>query len=153
MTAQSETVSTTISSRGEWQWAWLAVFLMNLPLPLLFGFAVTSSGGGYGMLVGVGAVWLIGHVAVARFHFQRGAIVFGGAFLAVSQLLPLLQIAAGMAAMTVAAFNPHRSFANELAFAVTLLTAAQLAVAALGLGRVLRWLASWQGTERRVSKG
>lgn len=126
----------TSSDSHGWLWGWVAVFLANLPLPLLFGFAVTSGNSTLGMLAGVAVVWLIGHFAVARVRPIRTPLMFGGAVIAASQVLPLAQIVAGMLAMTAVTGRDVGLQSAPDGFAVTLLTAALLAVAALALGFV-----------------
>jgi hypothetical protein len=119
----------------EWQWGWLMVVLANVPVPLIFGCLVTANGGLFGMLEGVVVVWLCGHFVVARIGFVRCVLVPGGVLVALSQVIPVLQIGAGSFALQ-AARPVGRSMTEVEGFLVTLLTAGQLVVVALvcGLG-------------------
>ncbi|WP_171470905.1 hypothetical protein [Frigoriglobus tundricola] len=125
------------SSAREWRWGWAAVLLMNLPVALLFGFFVTSRSGAFGMLAGVFVVWLAGHFAVARFARVRGALIVGGICVAVLQVIPLLQIGAGLSAVALLA-DRAMEISAAAAFAVTLMTGGQLIVAALVAGYLIR---------------
>lgn len=151
--AQAEPQSAPDHPR-EWQWGWFVVFLFNLPLPLLFGFGMTSRAGTFGMLAGLGVVWLIGHRAVAHVREVRAPLMIGGVVVAFSQFLPLLQICAG--ALALVAVTSHDFDKVESAgdgFAVTVLTAALLAVVALVIGFGL-CAAIWaaDALERRVAR-
>jgi len=112
---------------------------MNLPVALLFGFLVTSPSGVFGMLVGVFTVWLAGHFALTRYTHVRNALVVGGIFIAVLQVVPLLQIGAGLSAVSILA-DGDTKLSGTTAFAVTLLTGGQLAVVALVSGCIIRAL-------------
>ena len=127
------------SSTREWRWGWAVVLLMNLPVALLFGLFLTSQSGVFGMLAGVFAMWLVGHYAVARYTRLRNALIVGGIFIAVLQVIPLLQFGAGLSAVSIlAGWDAKLSAAT--AFAVTLLAGGQLVVVALVSGYVIRVL-------------
>lgn len=126
----------------EWPWAWVVVLLLNLPVPLLLGFAVASQVSALGMLAGIVVVWLAGHFFVTRVREVRGTLLVGGVFVGISQVLPITQVVAGLAAIEVLTRRGQLESPAD-AFAVTLLTAALLAVVALVMGLVLRavcWL-------------
>jgi hypothetical protein len=148
MEAQPETTSRAPPSHSrELQWGWFVVLLANLPVPLFFGFLVTSMAGAFGMIAGLVVVWLIGHGFVARVSAVREPLMVGGAFVALSQLIPLVQFVAGALALhaitgrdLVRALAVDGCVAAMFAdgFAVTMLTAAFLTVVALAVGFVLR---------------
>ena len=121
-----------------WLWGWAVLLLFNLPLPLLFGFGMTSGAGTFGMLAGVGVVWLIGHLAIARVSEIRDPLLVGGIIVALSQVIPVAHIFAGALALAAITGSDVKNLDSAPAgFAVTLLTAALLAVVALMIGFVL----------------
>ena len=87
------------------QWVvWTGNLAINLPVAVFFGTSVTKEVGRFGMVVGVLMVWLVGlalcrsHPAVVRF------VNFSGILTALSQFFPMLQMYAGMIAVTVVGF-------------------------------------------------
>lgn len=134
------------SSGHDWQWGWALAVVANLPVPLLFGFAVVAHGGLFGMLAGIVAFWLVGAAVVACVPRLRAVLVYGGAVLALTQVLPVLQIVAGVVAVELFDTTPE-PMSELTGFLVTLVTGGQLALVVL-LCRVscsvLGWLgASW----------
>lgn len=117
-----------------WLWAWGFVLLINLPIPLIFGSDVTKGIGAFGMLAGIAVVWLMGHFAVAHVCTIRMPLLVGGLCVAVSQGFPVAHIVAGMLALDTVAGGIDGAQSVPVVFAVTLLTAALLAVAALMIG-------------------
>lgn len=135
----------------EWQWGWGICFLANIPVALFFGLMATDKGGLSGMLVGVLAVWFCGHLVATHIPTARGALLLGGACTALSQFFPLLQIAAGLAALEVVPLQMSGHPTETSAFAVTILTAGQLLVVALFCGAALRGVGRL--IEGRISRG
>lgn len=82
-----------------WQAAWPIVLAANLTVPLMFGLEVTRGGGRWGMGLAIALVWLVGHLACARFKVLGPRLVIGGVFVGLSQLSPVLQIMAGSASL------------------------------------------------------
>jgi hypothetical protein len=80
---------------------WTAVFLLNMAVPLLFGWNMTAKHGRIGMFAAaVLLLFLGGWVCVVREKLGR-ALVRGGVGIGLGQLLPVLQVMAGLAAMDV----------------------------------------------------
>lgn len=127
-------------SRG-WQWAWAFVFLVNLPIPLIFGSEATEGVGRFTMLAGVAVVWLIGHFIVSRVSAIRAQLLVGGLCVAISQGFPIAHVLAGLMAFDAVGVSPVGTLSPPASFAVTLLTAALLAVAALTVGFALHAIA------------
>ncbi len=133
-----------------WLWGWGAVLLVNLVVPLWFGATVTANGGQMGMCLGVIVVWLLGHFAVARLSALRGPLVVGGVVVALSQYVLIGHIIAGLIALSAVNQVADGPLTNASAFAVTLLTASQLAVVALVIGFPLcLWYRSFDGGIRK----
>lgn len=129
-----------------WLWGWAAVLLANLVVPLWFGSSVTANCGQMGMCLGILVVWLLGHFIVARLNRLRGPLVVGGVVVALSQYILIGHIVAGLIAMSAVNQVAEGPMTNARAFAVTLLTAAQLAVAALAFGLPLcLWYHTFDG--------
>lgn len=127
------------SSGHDWQWGWALAVVANLPVPLLFGFAVVAHGGLFGMLAGVVAFWLVGAAAVAWAPRLRAVLVYGGALLALTQGLPVLQIVAGAVAVELFCTSPEPM--SELTeFLVTLVTGGQLVFLVLAVRLVFHLL-------------
>jgi hypothetical protein len=83
---------------------------------------------------------VLGHLVVASISGWRIILVGGGFCIALSQLFPILQMFAGLLSLVVV----HRGLVTDsysltapAAFLVTMLTGAQLLVAALGCGIVV----------------
>lgn len=96
-------MSDTPSQRFAWDWAgwWTLVFLANLPVPLLFSWGVVRNGCGYGLFGAVAMLFLLGATACGlRWRVGR-SLCWGGAVVAATQCLPLLQIYAGYFAITL----------------------------------------------------
>ena len=136
-------------SLSGWQWAWLALCLANLALPLFLGWDVTSNGGRVGMLSAVGFTLVLGIVLVERWSRLRVALAIGSVVTAVSQAFPLLQIVAGSVSLDAVnrlGHDPGTGFGNERGltelggFAVTLLTAGLMILAALAGGGAFQLL-------------
>ncbi|MEZ6126204.1 MAG: hypothetical protein R3C49_24005 [Planctomycetaceae bacterium] len=107
---------------------WTVIVALNLPVVTWFGIAVTEGAARLGMVVGVLAVWGTG-MSLNRTHPRVISFVNGGGILtALSQFFPMLQMWAGMAALTLVSIlfmaegsPPHRTVGRSLT-AVTLTT-------------------------------
>lgn len=75
--------------------AWVAVYLLNLIFPLFAGWSVTGKGGRVGMFLGILLLLATGCLAVVKSRRFGIALVVGGVFVAVGQLLPIAQLGAG----------------------------------------------------------
>lgn len=118
---------------------WTAVFFLNLPVPMFLGLFVTSNrGGGFGMLVAVVAVWVTVLVLCGSSPRVGQVVIRGATVVAWSQLLPVLQVGAGVLAIRTweSAFGRSGTGSHpEVAgLGITLLTAMPLLFAALVVG-------------------
>src|SRR3954465_10442095 len=78
-----------------WHHAWTAVLAANLVVPMGFASSVIGKGGRAGMALAVGVLWLAGDMAGSLSRRTRSALLYGGVVVALTQLLPLLQMIAG----------------------------------------------------------
>jgi hypothetical protein len=128
---------------------WTAVCLLNMPLPLLLAGEVTKHHGRTGMLVASATLFLVGAwVCVAQPKLGL-ALVVGGAPIALSQIVPFLQIMAGLVALAVGEFFqqvenqddvPGQVVSEPGGFILTMITGGLLMGAALTLGLLMRAL-------------
>ena len=81
------------------RWGWAC--LVNAIVPFLLGMAVTDSTARVGMLLGVVAVVWFGRSFAGSFLEVVRTVVYGGWVVALTQLVPVLQIVAGMVAVGV----------------------------------------------------
>ena len=81
-----------------WHHVWTAVLAANMIVPMMFAKGMSSVGEGahIGMGLAVGLLWLIGDLAGVRSLRIRRALTWGGAAVALSQALPILQVVAGV---------------------------------------------------------
>ncbi|WP_165246416.1 hypothetical protein [Paludisphaera soli] len=82
--------------------AWTLVMVANLPVPLTLGMIVTDAGGRLGMACGVALIYWLGLHACRVARQTMVAVVRGGSVVAAFQILPVLQMAAGMAGVILA---------------------------------------------------
>ncbi len=82
---------------------WSRVFALNMIVPLLFGLPRTYGIGWVGMFAAVPVLFALGGWACACQPNIGRILIRGGVLVALSQLLPVLQIVAGLAAMDLTA--------------------------------------------------
>lgn len=134
---------------------WTALFLLNMPLPLLFAGEVTRNHGRSGVFVASAALWLLGCWVCVAQRKTGFALAVGGAPVALSQIVPFLQIMAGMVALTAGEFfqqieNKDDALGQVVSepggFLLTMITGGLLMSAALVLGLLMRALmpARWR---------
>ncbi len=87
---------------GRWQLGWVCVLGLNLIIPLMFGLGFAQDDARWGMWLAIGCIWLAGHFYCKRGRVNAYSLVVGGAFFALGQLIPVLQIVAGMIGLSVA---------------------------------------------------
>ncbi len=81
---------------------WTIAFGVNLVVPLYIGCHVTNDGGRIGMAAGIGLLWYLGYRVCGMSDAWGRAMVFGGIVVAPTQLLPILQIIAGVVSVNLA---------------------------------------------------
>ncbi len=127
--------------------AWFAVFAFNLVLPLLFGWGLTSATARIGMLMAVMILLAAGYWICSIQRDLGRLLVFGGAFVGLSQIYPILQIVAGLGGMVVGQAFGQVSAGDQAApaplsqtggFLVTLTTGGLLMMASLALGYAMQ---------------
>jgi hypothetical protein len=141
-------------SREQWDRAaeWTGLYAANLVIPLLIGRVATAYGGGLGMLSAVVAVWAAGLVVCARTVRLSGILFYGAGVVALCQMVPVLQIVAGYFALrawsAVGGALDEGGVKSEVGgFAVTLMTAQPLLLAAFVFGGGHRLLVEWRGDD------
>lgn len=124
------------TTAGEWN-AWFAI---NAVVPCVCAYGGFLNGGHAGFLAALVLVWLVGFWLAGRFDIGR-SLVWGAPWLAVTQCVPVLQLAACYAAMLVV--SPlRRPWAGEhpIIFLATLLAAQPLLGVATLIGYWWRWV-------------
>lgn len=126
--------------------AWPVVFVLNMIVPLLFSLRMIEEHGLRGMAAACGLLLIVGWwVCLAKPWFGR-RLIAGGALVAVSQVVPVLQIGMALVALELASWlgldiNNNGFLARfnaELpAFFVTLLVGGGLIACAVLAGLVL----------------
>jgi hypothetical protein len=126
---------------------WTVVFALNLPVPLFFGWDMTHLGGRIGLAVAVVAGWAAGMFICYQTHQLGVVLVRGGAWVAASQFVPVLQLGAGIVGIVcLNRIAGHRAFAEgglqaELSgFALTLFPGSIIFLAAMVFGDGFRLL-------------
>lgn len=129
-------------------WLWPLLFGVNLITPLMFASAITEDAGWYGVLF-ASVLFLLGGWLIGRRHKVNGdRLSLGSAVLGITQLMPFLQIIAGVfgfeaAQRLGAAKAPNdQSALGEITtglggFICTFVTGGILVVAAFLLGSLL----------------
>lgn len=82
---------------------WSFIFVAQLPIPLLLASNVTPRDGGHGLLAAMGLLWLFGLVVGSSVPGVGRRLVVGGLFVALLQLIPMLQVIAGSIGLSCAA--------------------------------------------------
>jgi hypothetical protein len=121
---------------------WTGVFLVNLIVPSLLGLMWVSRGGGAaGAMVATTGVWAAGLVLCGRSARVGDVLIRGGFAVAVCQIVPIIHLICGIAAMVtwesfVGPSWPYeeRAAVEASGFAVALLTAMPLLFAAVVCG-------------------
>ena len=134
-----------------WHLAWATVFGVNLIVPLWLGWDMTSGVGRVGLVLAIVLWLLLGHLLCARSRKLRFLLVAGGVCVGLSQLLPLLQIWAGMnSGMIISMASGFSDRATGLyGFLMTLLTGGQLILVAIVSGQVVFLMKNAWGRRRR----
>jgi len=122
--------------------SWSLVFATNLFVPLLLAMSITERGGRLGMSCVILAYWFLGVVACARGWRFGLAMLVGGILVSASQLLPVLQLVAGM--LSLMAWSPPTGDTGEWMYKLRLSEIGGLAVTAL-TGGILMALACVSG--------
>ncbi len=78
---------------------WTVLFSLNLIIPVLFGAPMIQQHGAIGMLAAVMLFWIGGGVVCLRARQAAVRMMFGASILAATQLLPIIQMIAGMLAL------------------------------------------------------
>ena len=81
--------------------AWVVVFLYNLPVPLFFGWWITKYGERIGMVIAIIVCFAAGYWVCASVRRIGVCLIIGGIPIGISQLVPVLQMAAGFVAMAI----------------------------------------------------
>jgi hypothetical protein len=138
------------------------VFAANLIVPLHWAWDITREGGRIGMACALFGWWVVGALTCVRPGPGRAALVLGGAFIALSQLYPVLQLFAGMVGLCAAAApagEEHWSLismglSETSGFAATVVTGALLLFFALCSGcAVLGTAGSLRTPEEEAGRG
>lgn len=90
------------STSHEWQRRWPIALALNLIVPVLMAGALPGGCGPLGIAAGIGLIWYLGHRLCALQSGVGRALVIGGYIVALSQICPLLQMAAGLLGIGVA---------------------------------------------------
>lgn len=122
-----------------WGLLWTLIFAGNLCLPLALGVRWTSiRGGEIGMLAAVAVLYAISLVLCLRGGELRPVLLVGAKWVFFGQFVPILQFAAGMAAILISnriEWPGKDSFGAEVrGFAVTMMTGVLLGGAAFVFG-------------------
>lgn len=132
-----------------WPAVWSGVFLGNLVIPLLFGATMVSPAGRAGLALGVGLWWAVGLVGLRQSERARRVAVSGGVCVALSQVVPFLQIMAGMVGLEAATrveggprgeFGEFATLGLAGGLVATLVTGGLLLLAAGGVGLLVQAL-------------
>jgi hypothetical protein len=129
--------------------AWWFVFVLNLPLPLLFGSSMMRTAGWLGMALAALVLMAAGTLACRLRRRLGQTLVVGGTLVALGQLMPVLQVVAGLFGMSAGkALGVLSPSADDLGpasitseaggFVVTFVTGGLLIVASLTVGLFLR---------------
>jgi hypothetical protein len=149
-TGASDALVSRDVNRGSSHVAWVLVFLGNLIVPLLCGWQMTGSGGHVGIVLAIVPMWCLGHYVVDSYRTVRGPLLAGGLCVGLSQVVPVIQVIAGLVGVGIASRMFHDAppgqdpdiglthLTEPGAFVATLVTGALLLVAAAVLGLLLR---------------
>ena len=128
--------------------AWVIIFLLNLPFPLFCGMDVTSGIATLGMFAAIVLLLSAGVVLCVRLPGVMRTLMIGSVVTAISQFLPLLQIVAGLLAISAAKvlgllavatqFGNMRTVSFFGGLLITLITAGIMMLVALGSGWILQ---------------
>ena len=102
------------SPRPAWTYgAWIFVCAINMAVPLFFSATLTEEHGKLGMVLAVVSFFICGCFLCA---FQRDlalAVIIGGVVVAMTQLMPILQIVAGTIGLAVGDALGVADFGND----------------------------------------
>ncbi|MEM8679391.1 MAG: hypothetical protein AAGF97_08570 [Planctomycetota bacterium] len=126
------------------------MFAINLIVPLMWATSLVNRHGKVGMLAAIPVLYLMGW-ATCRIHpVCARSMLNGGALVALTQLFPILQILAGLFALSVVGFEDRFDqvasvgFPNERGgFLVTLLVGGLLMGLAFSLGATVEALTTY----------
>lgn len=120
---------------------WPIVFGLNMIVPLLLGLAITYEHGRIGLCAASGLLLAAGWLLCYASPPAARRLILGSAVFAFTQFFPILQIIAGMVAISVTGNDPlfdEGSGITEFAgFAITLIVGVILLTLAGGLGVLL----------------
>jgi len=138
--AKDDLMATDPARRRRLQ-VWTIVYALNLVVPAFLGWEMTERGGRIGMAAAVMAGWTAGTFICHQSHRLGVVLVRGGAWVAASQFVPVLQLGAGIVGILCwNAIAGHGSFADgglraELSgFALTLFVGSILFLTAMVFG-------------------
>src|SRR5262249_14917829 len=124
-------------SGGSWAWAagWTPVFGLNLIVPLVLASGVLEARGQAGMYCAIAFYWVSGLMVCAARPSLGRVLVKGGIITACTQLMPVLQFAAGIAAVMIGGQAGVRS-PDSFGFIGVIITGGLLLIAAYLSGRL-----------------
>ena len=139
--------------------AWIFVFAINMAVPLLFSVSLTDQHGRLGMSVAAFFLCALGCYICAANRKLAVALLAGGAVVALTQLLPGLQIIAGMIGMGVGQALGHATLGGDSdparmtsefgGFVVTFITGGILIAGSLCAGVLLQFVTRFFGRAHR----
>jgi hypothetical protein len=144
------------SGRARWAVLWGGVYAANMVVPLLFGWTTTARGGRIGLVLAVVLLYWIVFWVGGKSRDLRSIMLSGGGLVALSQLFPMLQIAAGLIALGIVGkltgvnLGPDDSpiegpVPEHAGFLATLITGAILLAGAACAGLASWWFAGLVG--------
>ncbi|MCU0705157.1 MAG: hypothetical protein MUF18_14385 [Fimbriiglobus sp.] len=144
--------------RLAWDWVgwWTLVFALNLPVPVMGADLFVRPDGWLGLVGGLAVLFWLGFaLCLFRFRVSR-SLVWGGAVVAVTQFLPVIQFVCGAIGLDLweviggqalldgsrddTRMPGWRGDRNLGAFAVVLFTAHPMFVIAVLIGAAVRWV-------------
>lgn len=123
-----------------WPYAWTLVFACNLIVPLSLAWQMSEHAGRIGIGLAIVVYWMIGLVTCADGGRRGGRpLVAGGIWVALSQLLPIAQILAGLAGVwswAAISGQEHRPLSVLGGFTMTIVTGGLLLTLAEVIGLI-----------------
>jgi MFS family permease len=139
--------------------AWIFIFAINMAVPLLFSLALTDQHGRLGMSAAALFLFTLGCLICAANRKLAVALLAGGALVALTQLVPGLQIIAGMIGIGVGQTLGHATFDSDDhparitsefgGFIVTFITGGILMAGSICAGILLQFVTRFFGRANR----
>lgn len=136
--------SKNLNSLSEWKYT--IVFLANLPVPAFAGVTCTDYLGRVGMFLGFTVAYITGLLVCRHNEEFEKRITVGGAFVACSQLIPVIQLLTGVIAIALWNLVQKRGPGDEpvqgftAGFFVTMAGGATMFGVSQIVGYVVLWL-------------